>query len=102
MIANVDHGDAVVKKCQEYAPSNYQSAEILSELLKLSGLPKRSFDRRFRKATGYSPLEYIQWLRVEEAKQMLELEDMPIDEIAFEVDILTLHFFVVYSGGSLD
>lgn len=93
MIANVDHGDAVVKKCQDYAPSNYQSADILSELLHISGLPKRSFDRRFRKATGYSPLEYIQWLRVEEAKQMLELEDRPVEEIAFEVGYSDLTSF---------
>ncbi len=93
MIANGDHRDAVVKKCQEYAPSHYHSGEILSELLQLSGLPKRSFDRRFRKATGYSPLEYIQWLRVEEAKQMLELEDTPIDEIAFEVGYSDLASF---------
>ena len=39
---------------------------------RLSGLPKRTFDRRFKAATGYSPLAYIQALRVEEAKQMLE------------------------------
>ena len=93
MIANVGHADAVVEKCQEYAPSNYHSGDILSELLQLSGLPKRSFDRRFRKATGYSPLEYIQWLRVEEAKQMLELEDRPIEEIALEVGYSDLTSF---------
>ena len=93
MIANVDHGDAVVKKCQDYIPSNYQSTEILAELLHLSGLPKRSFDRRFRKATGYSPLEYIQWLRIEEAKQMLELEAASIEDIAVEVGYSDLASF---------
>ena len=49
---------------------------------KLSG---RSFLRRFRKATGQSPLEYVQTLRVEEAKQMLETSDAAIDDIAAEV-----------------
>ncbi|MBA1347836.1 helix-turn-helix domain-containing protein [Rhizobium indicum] len=93
MIANADHGDAAVKKCQEYAPLHYQSADIVAELLRLSGLPKRSFDRRFRKATGYSPLEYVQWLRVEEAKQMLEMEDGPIEEIALEVGYSDLASF---------
>lgn len=93
MMANVTHGDVIIAKCQDYAPEHYQSREILSELLQLSGLPKRSFDRRFRKATGYSPLEYIQCLRVEEAKQMLELEDRPIDEVAFEVGYSDLASF---------
>ena len=93
MIANVGHGDAVIEKCQGYAPDHYQSGDILAELLQLSGLPKRSFDRRFKKATGYSPLEYIQWLRIEEAKQMLELEDRPIEEIAFEVGYSDLASF---------
>lgn len=85
MIANVGHGDAVVEKCQEYAAKNYVSGNILAELLDLSGIPKRSFDRRFKKATGYAPLEYIQCLRVEEAKQMLEIDDMTVEEIAFDV-----------------
>jgi transcriptional regulator GlxA family with amidase domain len=93
MAANVGHGDAVVEKCQELAARNYESSEILAEMLRLSGLPKRSFDRRFRKATGYSPLEYVQWLRIEEAKQMLESELLPIEEIAEEVGYSDLASF---------
>lgn len=93
MIANISHGDAVIEKCQAYAPDHYQSAAILAELLQVSGLPKRSFDRRFKKATGFSPLEYIQCLRIEEAKQMLELEDRPIEEIACDVGYSDLASF---------
>lgn len=93
MTSNVGHGDAVVEKCQQYAATHYERGDILPELVKLSGLPKRSFDRRFRKATGYSPLEYVQWLRVEEAKQMLESDDRPIDEIAEEVGYSDLASF---------
>jgi hypothetical protein len=50
-----------------------------------SGLPKRTFDRRFRAATGYSLLAYIQQMRIEEAKQMLETGDAPVDSVAREV-----------------
>jgi transcriptional regulator GlxA family with amidase domain len=50
-----------------------------------SGLSERSFLRRFRRATGQSPVQYIQTLRVEEAKQMLETTDTPIDQIATEI-----------------
>jgi transcriptional regulator GlxA family with amidase domain len=50
-----------------------------------SGLTTRTFKRRFEAATGYAPLDYVQSLRMEEAKQMLEASDTAIDEIAAEV-----------------
>jgi transcriptional regulator GlxA family with amidase domain len=85
MIANVDHGDAAILRCQSWLAQNYERADIVAELVHRSGLPKRTFDRRFRAATGYSPLAYIQALRIEEAKQLLETGSAPVDEIAREV-----------------
>ena len=69
MIANVEHGDAVILRCQTWLAQNYERADIVAELVRRSGLPKRTFDRRFKAATGYSPLAYVQALRIEEAKQ---------------------------------
>ena len=51
-------------------------------MLERSGLPRRSFDRRFRLATGYSPREYVQALRMEEAKQLLEATRKPVEDVA--------------------
>ena len=85
MIANVDHGDTVILRCQTWLAQNYERADIVAELVRRSGLPKRTFDRRFRAATGYSPLAYIQALRIEEAKQLLETGSASIDTIAREV-----------------
>src|SRR3546814_3727307 len=51
----------------------------------LSGLKPRTFARRFRTATGYQPIDYVQALRVEEAKQILETEALGIEEIAESV-----------------
>ncbi len=85
MIQNVDHGDAVILKCQTWIAQNYERPDIVTELVGQSGLPKRSFDRRFRAATGYSPLAYIQALRVEEAKQLLETSTMPAEAVGREV-----------------
>ncbi|MCU0902322.1 MAG: AraC family transcriptional regulator [Tabrizicola sp.] len=50
-----------------------------------SGLTPRTFKRRFEPATGYTPLDYVQSLRIEEAKQMLESSDTAIDEVGQEV-----------------
>lgn len=54
-------------------------------MLARSGLLERSFKRRFRAATGYALVDYVQAVRIEEAKQMLETSDLPTDAIAFEV-----------------
>jgi transcriptional regulator GlxA family with amidase domain len=85
MLTNVDHGDAVILRCQTWLAQNYERPDIVAALVRHSGLPKRTFDRRFRAATGYSPLAYVQALRVEEAKQMLETASAPVDVIAREV-----------------
>ena len=85
MAANVDHGDGAILKCQAWLAENYARADIVAEAVRLSGLPKRTFDRRFKAATGYSPLAYIQALRVEEAKQMLETGSAPVEAIGREV-----------------
>lgn len=85
LIANVDHGDSVVERCQAWLAQNYERADIVAELVRRSGLPKRTFDRRFRAATGYSPLAYVQALRIEEAKQLLETGSAPVETVAREV-----------------
>ena len=85
MIANIQHGDAAILRCQTWLAENYERADIVAALVRHSGLPKRTFDRRFRAATGYSPLPYVQALRVEEAKQLLETGSAPVDAIAREV-----------------
>ena len=85
MAANVDHSDAAILACQSWLGENYERPEIVSELVRRSGLPKRTFDRRFKSATGYAPLAYIQALRIEEAKQMLETTATRVDAIAREV-----------------
>ncbi len=62
-------------------------------MVRLSGLAERSFKRRFQHATGMSPLEYVHALRLEEAKQMLEAGNQPIEAIANEVGYEDAGFF---------
>jgi transcriptional regulator GlxA family with amidase domain len=62
-------------------------------MIKMSRLPERSFKRRFTHATGLTPLEYVHTLRLEEAKQLLEITDMPIDAVANEVGYEDGSFF---------
>jgi transcriptional regulator GlxA family with amidase domain len=79
------HSDPLVTAAQIWAADNYADLNPVAAMAAESGLTERSFLRRFRRATGQSPLEYVQTLRIEEAKQMLETSDMPLDEIGEEI-----------------
>ncbi|HET9702364.1 MAG TPA: helix-turn-helix domain-containing protein [Burkholderiales bacterium] len=85
--------DAVIARCQVWIAEHYRERAPVSAMARLSGLPERSFKRRFEQATGMSPLEYVHALRLEEAKQMLESGDAPIEAIAEEVGYEDAGFF---------
>ena len=83
--AGRQHDDQLIANAQVWAAEHYDESNPVSVMAGRSGLSERSFLRRFRRATGQSPVQYIQTLRVEEAKQMLETTDTPIDQIATEI-----------------
>jgi len=85
MAVNVHHGDGVILKCQTWLAENYARAEVVADVVRISALPKRTFDRRFKAATGYAPLAYVQALRIEEAKQMLETGADSVEAIGREI-----------------
>jgi len=79
------HEDKRITAAQIWAADNYASPNPVAAMAAKSGLTERSFLRRFKAATGQSPLEYIQTLRIEEAKQLLETTPIPIDDVGAEV-----------------
>ena len=79
------HDDAVIARCQNWISKNYERASPVEAMISQSGLRSRTFARRFRSATGYTPIEYVQTLRVEEAKQLLESTDDRVDDIAADI-----------------
>ena len=85
--------DALIARCQEWVAMNYAAAAPVAAMMRIVGLPERSFMRRFTMATGMSPLEYVHRLRIEEAKQMLETADAPVEAVAAEVGYQDASFF---------
>jgi transcriptional regulator GlxA family with amidase domain len=85
LAAGRQHEDKLVAEAQLWAADNYGDSNPVAVMVARSGLSERSFLRRFRRATGQSPLDYIQTLRIEEAKQLLETTDKPLEEVAVEV-----------------
>ena len=84
LLRRTQTSDATIAKCQQWLAMNYKTRSPVSAMANLSGLPGRTFVRRFHKATGMSPLDYTQALRLEEAKQMLETTDLSVEAIANE------------------
>lgn len=80
-----EHGDAAVAEAQEWLRTHYAVAAPVAELVARSGLPERTFKRRFSAATGFAPIAYVQRVRVEEAKRRLERTAEPVEAISWAV-----------------
>lgn len=80
-IGQKQHNDEQVLKTQELIEKNYAQKFSLEDLYANTLLSERSFLRRFKKATGNTPLQYIQRVKVEAAKKMLEHENLTFEEI---------------------
>jgi AraC-like DNA-binding protein len=87
------HGDGLVAERQRWLERHYMIANPVEEMTTGSGLSRRTLERRFRKATGRSPISYVQQLRIREARRLLERTTMPIDEIGFVVGYENTAFF---------
>ncbi|MBO3275440.1 GlxA family transcriptional regulator [Pseudomonas schmalbachii] len=93
MSRSLQASDALVARTQEWAAQHYDSEAPVAAMVQMSGLAERTFQRRFAQATGMTPLDYIHTLRLEEAKQLLESGDLPVEAIALEIGYQDASFF---------
>lgn len=87
------HDDAAIHASQLWLADHYTRPNPVTQLVKHSGLPERTFKRRFKVATGYAPVDYVQALRIEEAKQLLEGTRDAIERVASHVGYEDPAFF---------
>ena len=79
------HGDEVVKKAQAYMEANLDEKISVEHLSSRFAVGRRNFDRRFIKATGNTPLEYSQRVKIESAKKAFESTHKTINEVMYDV-----------------
>ena len=79
------HGDEVVKKAQAYMESKLHEKISVEHLSSKFAVGRRNFDRRFIKATGNTPVEYSQRLKIEAAKKAFENSRKTINEVMYDV-----------------
>jgi transcriptional regulator GlxA family with amidase domain len=87
------HADAVVRGCENWLADHYTMADALRQTVRQSGIAERTLKRRFKAATGITLIDYLQNLRVEAAKRLLESASLPVDAVSVEVGYEDASFF---------
>lgn len=80
-----DHDDEPIRLAQEYIEKNYQGKITIDQLAEMFAISRRNFERRFKKATANTVVEYIQRVKIEAAKKDLETSRKNINEVMYEV-----------------
>jgi transcriptional regulator GlxA family with amidase domain len=93
LVKRTPHADAVVKRCENWLADHYRESDVIARAVRLAKIPERTLKRRFSAATGCSLMDYVQNLRVEAAKRLLETSDEAVDEISASVGYEDASFF---------
>ena len=92
------HNDELVAGIQDYLQQNFADDICFTTLSSHSGVAHRTLQRRFKQATGYSPLQYLQYIRTQNAKDLLKNTNLNIQDIAELVGYIDAsHFSHVFS-----
>jgi len=79
------HDDSIILKAQEQIEQNYQNKMTVDQLCDQLAISRRTFERRFKKATANTAVEYMQRVKVEAAKKELEMGRKTVNEVMYEV-----------------
>jgi len=79
------HSDEMIKEAQSYLENNLSQKIAIEDLSARFAVGRRNFDRRFIKATGNTPIEYLQRAKIESAKRAFETGQKTINEVMYEV-----------------
>ena len=80
-----DHEDESIKKAQEIIENSVQEKVTVDQLADTLALSRRNLERRFKKATANSIVEYIQRVKIEAAKMSLESSRENVNEVMYKV-----------------
>lgn len=80
-----EHEDEPVKKAQEFIETNFRDKITVDQLASMFALGRRNLERRFKKATSNTVVEYIQRVKIEAAKMNLESSRENVNEVMYKV-----------------
>lgn len=91
--ADSSHHDELVAQVQQWLQSNITSAVSVTNLARQFRLTPRTLNRRFKRATGMTPLSYLQSLRIAGAKDLLRHSNLTVGDIAWQLGIQDVSYF---------
>lgn len=80
-----EHQDEEIIRVQEFIENNYQDKMTVESLADMVAVGRRSFERRFKKATNNTAVEYMQRVKIEAAKRSFETSRKNISEVMYDV-----------------
>ena len=92
-LLNQQHHDEKIKNAQDYLEEHFNAHFTMDELAQRIGMSNRNFARRFKHATGNTPLTYLHTLRINCARKLLETEYKSVQEVCYEVGYEDIPFF---------
>lgn len=81
----LDHSDKAILTVQHYIHREYGQSLSVEDMANVASLSERTFIRRFQKATGMRPSEYLQHQRVQKAREMLENSSTTVERVGWQV-----------------
>lgn len=93
LVRRQPHADSVVRHTERWLAKNFRKPHAVAKVVAEAGIAERSLKRRFKVATGTTLIDHVQNLRIEEAKRLLETENLSSDGISVQVGYENLAFF---------
>lgn len=80
-----DHGDEAILGAQHHIHAHFAETITVTQLAAFAGMGERTFMRRFSRATGFKPNQYIQQVRIAKGREILEHTQRPVEQVAWQV-----------------
>ena len=84
-VPRFDHGDDAIRASQHHIHANAATLQGVADLADQASMTPRTFLRRFSAATGFTPVEYLQQVRIAKAREALERSLTPVERVAWDV-----------------
>ena len=93
LVKPLPHTDFAVRECEVWLTKHFHEGGAVARVVERSRVAERTLKRRFKAETGVTLIDYLQNLRIEEAKRLLELSNRSADEISADVGYEDASFF---------
>ncbi|MBL8232472.1 MAG: helix-turn-helix domain-containing protein [Bryobacterales bacterium] len=93
LVRPLPHGDGIARKIESFLKKHFQDQNAIGKAVNAGGIPERTLKRRFKAATGLPLIDYLQNVRIEHGKQLLETTELPVEEISLQAGYSDVSFF---------